>query len=74
MDAARLDGWLIEYCRREQTHLVSSRDAQRLGPIRDKEKLMAALRELQELDRVKLGQKGLRKTIAVNPALVRGMP
>lgn len=69
-DAARLDSWLIEYCQRERTHLVPTREAQRLGPIRDKEKLTTALRELEELDRVKLVQEGRRKTIKVNPALV----
>ena len=69
-DAARLDSWLIEYCQRERTHLVPTREAQRLGPIRDKEKLTAALRELEELDRVKVTQEGRRKTIKVNPALV----
>ena len=57
-DAARLDSWLIEYCRRERTHLVATREAQRLGPIRDKEKLTTALRELEELDRVKVAQEG----------------
>jgi putative DNA primase/helicase len=69
-DAARLDSWLIEYCQRERTHLVPTREAQRLGPIRDKEKLTTALRELEELDRVKVAQEGRRKTIKVNPALV----
>ena len=73
-DAARLDGWLIGHCRRERTHLVSTREAQRLGPIRDKEKLAAALRELEELDRVKVAQEGRRKTIKVNPALVGVVP
>lgn len=69
-NAARLDSWLIEYCQRERTHLVPTREAQRLGPIRDKEKLTAALRELEELDRVNVTQEGRRKTIKVNPALV----
>jgi putative DNA primase/helicase len=69
-DAARLDTWLIEYCQRERTHLVPTREAQRLGPIRDKEKLTTALRELEELDRVNVAQEGRRKTIKVNPALV----
>ncbi len=69
-DAARLDSWLIEYCQRERTHLVPTREAQRLGPIRDKEKLTTALRELEELDRVRVVQEGRRKTIKVNPALV----
>lgn len=69
-DAARLDSWLIEYCQREQTHLVPTREAQRLGPIRDKEKLAAALRELEELDRVSVAHEGRRKIIKVNPALM----
>ncbi len=69
-DAARLDSWLIGHCKRERTHLVPTREAQRLGPIRDKEKLTAALRELEELDRVRVVQEGRRKTIKVNPVLV----
>lgn len=69
-DAVRLDKWLIEHCKRERTHLVPTREAQRLGPIRDKDKLTTALRELAELDRVKVAQDGRRKTIKVNPALV----
>jgi putative DNA primase/helicase len=73
-DAARLDGWLIEYCRRVRTHLVPTREAQRLGPVRDKEKLATALRELEELERVKVVQEWRRKTIKVNPALVGVTP
>jgi putative DNA primase/helicase len=69
-DAVRLDGWLSEHCQRERTHFVPTREAQRLGPIRDKEKLAIALRELEELDRVRVTQEGRRKTIKVNPALV----
>ncbi|WP_449192206.1 YfjI family protein [Thauera sp.] len=73
-DAARLDTWLIGFCQRERTHLVPTREAQRLGPIRDKERLATALRELEELDRVRVSQEGRRKTIKVNPALVEVTP
>ncbi|MDP1527505.1 MAG: DUF3987 domain-containing protein [Rhodocyclaceae bacterium] len=73
-DAARLDSWLIEHCKRERTHLVPTREAQRLGPIRDKEKLATALRELEELDRVRVNHEGRRKTIKVNPALAGATP
>jgi len=71
-DAARLDSWLIEHCRTNRTHLVHTREAQRLGPgcVRDKERLTAALRELEELDRVRVAHEGRRKTIKVNPALL----
>ena len=74
LDAAKLDGWLIEHCRRGRTQRISTREAQRLGPIRDKEKLAAALRELGELDRVKVTQEGRQKTIKVNPALIGVVP
>ena len=73
-EAARLDRWLIDHCRRERTHLVSTREAQRLGPIREREKLAAALRELEELDRVRVVQERRRKTFKVNPALVGVVP
>ncbi|MDO9227087.1 MAG: YfjI family protein [Pseudomonadota bacterium] len=71
-DAARLDSWLIEHCRTNRTHFVHTREAQRLGPgcVRDKERLTAALRELEELDRVRVAHEGRRKTIKVNPALL----
>lgn len=69
-DAVRLDSWLIEHCKRERTHMVSTREAQRLGPVRKKERLTTALRELEELDRVLVVQDGRRKIIKVNPSLV----
>ena len=71
-DAARLDGWLIEHCRRNRTHLVPTREAQRLGPVRDKQRLAVALRELEELDRVKVAQDGRRKELRLNPGLLKG--
>lgn len=73
-DAARLDRWLIEYCQRSRTPHVPTRDAQRLGPIRDKQRLIAALRELEELDRVSVANEGRRKTIKVNPSLLETTP
>ena len=69
-DAGRLDNWLIEHCRRGQTSQLTTRDAQRIGPVRDRIKLDAALRELEELDRVRVVREGRRKCIAINPALL----
>ena len=69
-DATRLDTWLIGYCQRGRTHLVTTREAQRLGPVRDKGKLAIALRELEDLDRVRVTHEGRRKTIRVNPSLL----
>jgi len=69
-DAVRLNSWLVEYCRRERTYFVPTREAQRLGPVRDKSKLTIAIQELEELDRVRVTHEGRRKTIKVNPALI----
>lgn len=73
-DAARLDGWLVEYCRRERTLQVPTRDAQRLGPVRDGKRLDVALRELADLDRVRVTTEGKRRIIKVNPALLGDVP
>jgi putative DNA primase/helicase len=69
-DAARLDSWLIEYCRQERTHFVKKNHVRQHGPIRDGARLDTAIRELAELDRLRLVKDGKRLTIQVNPALV----
>ena len=69
-DAVRLDSWLIGYCLANRTHMVSTREAQRLGCVRNKEPLTAALRELEDLDRVRVTHEGRRKTIEMNPSLL----
>jgi putative DNA primase/helicase len=71
-DAARLDAWLIEQCRRDRTDEVLRREAQRCGPVRDAERLSAALRVLAELDRVRAAAEGKRRPVRVNPALLTG--
>ncbi|MGZ8916177.1 MAG: YfjI family protein [Methylobacter sp.] len=71
-NAARLDAWLIEYGRRERTHIIPRREAQRLGPVRNNEDLKHALRELEELSRARLVVDRRRKEIFINPALLAG--
>ena len=74
-DAARLDSWLLDYCRRQKTNIVPRRDVQRnVTPVhlRQKAVLEDALRELIEAGRVLLVQDGRRKEIHVNPALLEG--
>lgn len=66
VDAMRLDEWLLQ--RGEPT--TSTREAQRMGPLRDKRRMDAALTELAELGRVRLVKDGKRKLIEVNPALL----
>jgi putative DNA primase/helicase len=73
-DAARLDSWLIEYCRRERTSSVPIAKLQQGGPggLRSKATIETAMRELEEADRARWMRNGKRKMIAVNPALLRG--
>ncbi|MBK6677230.1 MAG: DUF3987 domain-containing protein [Rhodocyclaceae bacterium] len=69
-DAARLDSWLIEYCQRERTHLVGKSYAMQYGPLRKRDTLDAAIRELAELDRLQVRKDGKRATLAINPAIL----
>jgi putative DNA primase/helicase len=69
-NAVRLDSWLLTYCKRQGTASIPRRELQRLGPVRDKEPLKNALKELEELGRVRVLQEGRRKEIRVNPQLL----
>ncbi|WP_427500759.1 DUF3987 domain-containing protein [Methylomonas sp. MED-D] len=71
-NAARLDAWLIDYAKREKTHIINKRHVLQHGPLRSDAVLVAALKELDELDRARLIQVGKRKTIKINPALLVG--
>jgi putative DNA primase/helicase len=75
-DMVRLDSWLIEYCKRQQTHLVPVQKVQQFGPggLRRKATMEKALRELEELGRARLMQDGRSKIIKLNPALLIGEP
>jgi putative DNA primase/helicase len=69
-DAARLDSWLLEYCQRERTHIVGKNYVRQRGPLRNGAKLDAAIRELAEVDRLRLRKDGKRLTIHLAPALL----
>jgi hypothetical protein len=74
-DAAKLESWLIERCRRDGGNIVlRSHVQQRIGAheLRRKEKLDPALEELAELGRLRVVKSGARKEIHVNPALLVG--
>jgi putative DNA primase/helicase len=73
-DAARLDSWMIEYCRKERAIFVPVRSIQQYGPcgLRLKTAIDAALLELESLDRVRLIKDGKRRSIQVNPKLLTG--
>lgn len=69
---ARLDSWLIDYCRREKVDSVPTREVQRCGPggLRDKGAINDAIKELSDLGRARVVQDGRRKLIEINPALL----
>lgn len=69
-DAARLDKYLLEYCKINNTHIVGKRIASQYGPVRKKEKLDDALSVLCEFDRVKVDKDGKRFILKVNPSLL----
>ena len=67
-DAVRLECQLLEFAKSVGT--VTTRYAQQYGPIRDKTRREAALKELEELDRLKVKQVGKSKLICINPRLL----
>jgi putative DNA primase/helicase len=68
-DAARLDAWLLAYCKQHATPEVPKKKARQYGPLRDGAMLDAALHALVELDRVRVVKDGKRQTIELNPHL-----
>jgi putative DNA primase/helicase len=68
----RLESWLLDYCRREGTDRVPTREVQRCGPtgLRDKTAIAAALKDLEELGRVRVVQDGKKRLVWLNPALL----
>jgi putative DNA primase/helicase len=68
-NAMRVIRWLLEFGSAKAEGMVTTRDLQRLGPVRNKDCLDAALRELQDHHQVRLRADGRRKLVEVNPAL-----
>ena len=69
-NATRLDRWLINYCMREQVQFVGKNHTRQHGPLRDGTVLDSGIRELGDLDRVRLVKSGRQLTLYVNPALL----
>ncbi len=64
-DAARLDAWLIG----GRATVLPKNHVRQYGPLRDGARLDAAIRELSDLDRLRIRKVGKRLDIALNPAL-----
>ena len=69
-NAARLDAWLIDYCRRSNVREIPKNHVRQSGPLRDKSLLDTAIKELQSLDRIWAEPNGKKVTITLNPSLL----
>jgi Protein of unknown function (DUF3987) len=70
-NAAKLDAWLRDYCRRRRTASIPHRKVRQYGPgpLRDKAALAETLVELEEAARARVDQDGRQKWIRMNPRL-----
>lgn len=76
LNPARLEGWILDYCKREGTDEVPTREVQRNGPgsLRDKKVFIDAMQGLSELGRARIVTDGKKKLIQINPALLAQRP
>ena len=73
---ARLESWMLDYCRREKTDKVPTREVQQFGPggLRDRATYSEAVKELEELGRARRMQVGKKRLIQINPVLLKAAP
>ena len=69
-NAARLNDWLVSFCKQNIVTNIKRGDIQRLSPFRNKEKLDVIIKDLEELNRVKSVDIGKRRDIYINPKLL----
>ncbi len=71
-NAARLETWLVSYCRKHNVSKVLTREVQQYGPsgLRKIVAIKAAMNELQELGRARLNTDAKKSCVDVNPALL----
>lgn len=69
-DAARVERWLIDHCKRNKTTFISRRELQRQGCVRDGERLKAAIKELTDLDRMRIAKEGKQINLWINQAIL----
>lgn len=75
-DPARLESWMLDYCKRENTDKVPTREVQQFGPggLRDKATYIAAVQELADLGRARLVHDGRKRMIQIRPELLQEVP
>lgn len=73
--AARLEGWMLDYCKREKTNFVPTRVIQQfITPVslRDKATFESAMLELETLGRARLVKDGKKHLIQLRPEILEG--
>jgi putative DNA primase/helicase len=72
MYAAKLEEWLIGYCRTHEVGAVPTREAKQFAPyaLRKKAAFEAAAKELVDLGRVRITKSEGKKSLAINPKLL----
>jgi len=72
-NAARLESWMLDYCKQAETDTVPTRQIQQFGPggLRDKVRIVEAVKELTELGRARQVHDGKKRVIQINPKLLK---
>ena len=75
LNPARLEYWMLDYCKRKKTNSVPTRELQQYGPrgLRDKAKFILAYKELEEMGRARLVSEGKKKAVQIRPELLVSM-
>lgn len=75
LNPARLEHWMLDYCKRKKTNSVPTRELQQYGPsgLRDKAKLLLTYKALEEMGRARLVTEGKTKVIQIRPELLVSM-
>ena len=70
---ARLESWMLDYCKRESTDRGPTGKVQQFGPsgLRNKATITEAAKELAELGRARLVQAGKKRLIQIRPELLQ---
>ena len=71
-DALRVIQWVKDYSRAQGAQEIATRDLQRLGPVRNKDRLAVALKELEDAHHLRVHTEGKRKLVQINPVFLGG--
>jgi hypothetical protein len=69
-DAAKLDGWLIDYCKKNSVDHVVKRHLLQYGSVRTVDRMDAALDHLAGLNRLLIAKHDNKTHIVINPKLL----